>query len=516
MKRIVLLLLVLLPLLLWAQAEEAEYSDTPVYGMSGAVGSITVGGTTYSQVRLMPELILWKFGIGLDIDLLIDSEGNLRKEDWDDAEDYLHKLLYLRFAQRKDPFYFKVGSISDYTLGHGLIFNGYSNMLQYPVRRNFGGYVGMNTPISGLGFEVYSHSIEKNEILAGRAFLKPLKTLDIPLLSNLKVGVNVGMDRNQFGRFDDDNNNRIPDIYEGIWDDTDGDGIPDNMDIDINGNGIIDHPNVNPYVETVYPGIAEIAENAPNGWVLDNSIIQNEVIPWNNDEKEIWIYSADYELPLVNYDNFSLSHYGEMAMIKDYGTGFIFPGFGAKLFIFDANLEFRSFSDEFLPGYFDKLYDEQRAYVVMGQDPSDGHTVYSVKTKAELLKDAKAAVGWYGSLGASLFDVVFLKVAYQDMYGTDVVTGKSIWGTLGVDPKLINKLKEASVSYSQTNVEYIAMNQLRSPSAKVTGTLKYGLSDNTNLVGRYNERYLDLNSDGEIKGKDETVSTMSFGVEFSF
>ncbi len=512
MKKIVLLVLILLPLLLFAQMDEQADNEGTSYGMTGVVGSITIGDQTYSQIRLMPEIAIWKFGIGLDIDLLIDSDGNIRKEDWDEAEDYLHKLLFIRFAQRRDPFYFKIGSISNYTLGHGLIFNGYSNMLQYPLKRNFGGYVGVNTPLSGLGFEAYSHSIEKNEILGGRVFAKPLKVLDLPLLSNLKIGVNVGVDRNQYARFDDKNNDGIPDIYESIWLDTDGDGIPDSQDIDINGNGIIDHPSVNPYVEVAYPGIEAAAEEY--NWDLDMNVLRNQPVPMGED-KEIWIYSVDYELPLIDYDYFKLAHYAELAMIKDYGSGLIFPGFGAKFLVFDANLEFRSFGDEFMPGFFDKLYDEQRAFVTSYPD-SIGQTVFQVITKDETLKNVKASMGWYGSLGASLFDVCFLKIAYQDMYGEDVETGKSIWGTFGVDPKLIPKLREASISYSQTNVRYIALNQLKSPSANIVGTLSYGLSDTTFLVGRYSERYIDLDGNGKIEGVDETLTSMTFGVEFKF
>ncbi len=513
MKKSILLVLILLPLFLFAQSGEQNEDEGTSYGMSGVVGSITIGDQTYSQIRLMPEISIWKFGFGLDIDLLIDSDGNIREEDWDEAEDYLHKLLYIRFAQRRDPFYFKIGSISDYTLGHGLIFNGYSNMLQYPLKRNFGGYVGANTPISGLGFEAYSHSVEKNEILGGRVFVKPLKVLDIPIFSNLKVGVNVGVDRNQYARFDDKNGDGFPDIYESVWLDTDGDGIPDSQDIDINGTGNIDHPSVNPYVEEVYPGIGAIADQL--GWDLDMNVIRNEPIPMGKD-KEVWIYSMDYELPLIDYDYFKLAHYAELATIKDYGTGFIFPGFGAKFLVFDANLEFRRFGDKFVPGFFDKLYDEQRAFVVSYTDPSDGHTVYQVVTKDETLNNAKASLGWYGKLGANLFNVAILSIAYQDMYGEDVVTGKSIWGTFGIDPSLVPKLREASISYSQTNVKHIALNQIKSPSANIVGTLSYGLSDTTFLVGRYTERYIDLNGDGKIEGTDETVTSMTFGVEFKF
>jgi len=514
MKKYLLLVLVLLPILLLAQManEESEENEGTTYGMAGAVGSITIGDKVYSQVRLMPEINIWKFGFGLDIDLLIDSEGKILKEDWDEAEDIINKIYYIRFANRRDPFYFKIGSIPDYTLGHGLIFNGYSNMLQYPLRRDIGAYVGINTPLSGLGFEAYTHNVDKNEILAGRLFAKPLEYLELPLLSKLRLGVNVGVDRNQYGRFEDKNKDGVPDIYESIWLDTDGDGVYDDEDIDINGNNIIDHPSLNPYVDDVYPGMGDAADSL--GWVLDTNIIQNQVNQMGKD-KEVWIYSADYELPLVETEAFALSHYAEYAMIKDYGSGFIFPGFGAKFFVFDANLEFRSFGDEFLPGFFDRLYDEQRAFVIQ-ETGIDGQRIYSVLTKDETLVNAKASLGWYGSIKANFFNVAYLKIAYQDMYGEDLITGKSLWGTLGVDPQMIPKLKEASISYSQTNVEYLAMNTLQSPSAKVNGTISYGLSDNTFLVGKYSERYVDLNADGKIKGKDETLSAMTFGVEFKF
>ncbi|MDZ4121668.1 MAG: hypothetical protein U1C33_04565, partial [Candidatus Cloacimonadaceae bacterium] len=356
MKKFLLLVLILMPLFLFSQMmeEEMEENEGTTFGRGGVVGSITVGDKTYSQIRLMPEINIWKFGFGLDIDLLIDSDGNLRKEDWDEAEDLLYKIYYIRFAQRRDPFYFKIGGIPDYTLGHGLIFNGYSNMLQYPLKRNIGGYIGVNTPLSGLGFEFFTHNIQKNEIMAGRVFAKPLEFLDVPIISNIKLGVNVGVDMDQYARFDDKNNNGVPDEFESIWLDTDGDGFLDFEDIDINGSGMIDHPSVNPYVNVVYPGIADVADSL--GWVLDMNVLQNQTIPMQKDRK-VWIYSADYEVPLVDYDYFYLSHYGEYAMIKDYGSGFIFPGFGSRFLVFDVNLEFRSFGDEFIPGFFDRLYD---------------------------------------------------------------------------------------------------------------------------------------------------------------
>jgi len=178
--------------------EEDDYPESAQFGMGGVVGAITIGNETYSQIRLQPQIKLGKFGFGLDVDLLIDANGNIRREDWDEWQDFVNKIYYVSYARKKDPFFFKIGSIPDYTLGHGLIFDHYCNMLRYPTEKNVGAYVGINTPISGLGFEVYTHNIHKNEILAARVHANPLDITDIPLLRNLKIGINAGIDIDVF------------------------------------------------------------------------------------------------------------------------------------------------------------------------------------------------------------------------------------------------------------------------------------------------------------------------------
>jgi hypothetical protein len=62
----------------------------------------------------------------------------------------------------------------------------------------------------------------------------------------------------------------------------------------------------------------------------------------------------------------------------------------------------------------------------------------------------------------------------------------------------------------------LALNQLQTPSAAITGKVAYGISANAYLVGKYSERYVDINGDQTIKGKDEIVKAMTFGVEFKF
>ena len=82
------------------------------------------------------------------------------------------------------------------------------------------------------------------------------------------------------------------------------------------------------------------------------------------------------------------------------------------------------------------------------------------------------------------------------------------------DTKIIPKLTTAEIGYSQTGFD--KLDAFKTPNAVINGSLGYSLGGNTQLVGSYQERYVDLDGNGKIKGEDETITSMSMGVEFSF
>lgn len=485
MKKIIVLFLILLPLILIAQESGSNVGQDQGFQMGGSVGATTINGETFTRIRLNPEISFWKFGVGLDIDFMITGDGDIREEDWDEWEDYINKILYLRYAHRGDPFYALVGSFPSYSLANGLIVNGYTNMLNYPDKKKIGGYLGFNTDYSGFGMEMFAADFRQMDIFATRAHFQPLEIAHFPLLRNLELGATYAHDRDQYKRFEDSDGDNVPDIFDDFPEDsdyvvdTDGDGFPDETDIDADGDNIYDP--------------------------LDDDI-QLNTKPVYDKEEAVTIVGTDYILPLVDYDQFKLYHYAEYAKIIDYGQGFIFPGFGAKFLIFDMKLEGRRFEDEFIPGFFDYLYDDQRAFV-------QGEEIY---TKTSLLEKLNASTGWYGSVTANIARIIFFDLAYQDMYGEDVTTGKSLWAGLRADTSAIPKIHEASIAYAQTNKKYINFKQFRNENATVTGKISYALGGNSYLVGNYQERYFDMNNDGKIKGEDEIAKTFSFTVEFKF
>lgn len=482
-KKFAILFLLLLPLLLFAQDATGEESNEGL-SLGGGVGSVILDGKTYTSIRFMPEVRFGQVGIGLDFDLMIDDEGNAREEDWDELEDYINKVYYIRYAQRGAPFFFKVGGFTDYTISHGLVMRNYTNMLKYPEYRQIGAQVGFRIKsMSDFSVEAFSSNVYNNDILAGRVTLRPLQSVEMPILSKLILGGSFATDRDQ---------------YKGITDQEEDDILAKIMEgSDWNGNGI---PGAQALLNY---GLSQEAVDL----LITNGYAEIEEEPTISfDEDDISIWSVDYDLPLIEGDNFNLGHYGEMAQIVDHNMGFIFPGFYAKFLIFNMNLEYRFYQDDFLPGYFDNLYDQDRASVYDD----------TVRVKESILENAVQTQGWYGSLTSNIRDLIYITAAYEDMYadGKDDDDMKSIWGNIEFNTEMIPKLSTARIAYSQVRVPKIK--KLKSPSALIDGKLGYSLSPNTELVARYQERYDDVNGDGKIKGSDETIKTTSISVEFRF
>ncbi|MEA3475818.1 MAG: FecR family protein [Candidatus Cloacimonadota bacterium] len=476
---------------------KAEKKSALPFPMSCGIGTVNINGKTYSQIRLMPEFSIWKFKLGLDFNLLIDSNGKLRKENWDSFEDYLNKFLYIQFAKKTDPFYCRFGSFPRVKYGQGLIMKDYTNMLNYPDKKQLGTEIAVNTNIYDLGFEAFCPNVYEADIFAARVKGKPLKNLDIPIIKNIQFGVTAATDLNQLGALKDSDGDDYPDKFDDFpdddewWADTDGNGWPDprdstdigspEVDIDANGDNILD---ANQDTDSLFQSLKKV---------------------YKLGKKEgITALGFDYIIPIINNKLFKLYNYGEFAQIIDYGNGFIFPGFGSHFLIFDLNLEYRIFGKEFEPNYFNYLYDNERT-IISGD---------SVVTKESRLDSIKSSQGWRGELTTHLLNIIDLSVAYEDINGDDYNMGKTILGQVNLKRGLIPRLSYAYARYSQTKVKDLTT--WKSPNATIETQIGYELSYNTILVANYKEYYEDLNDDGKIKGDDETITSFSFGVQFKF
>jgi len=181
-------------------AQQQPSSPTkPSFSMSGNFGAVVLsdpdgGKKMYSQISLSPEFSIWKFGIGLDITLYFDENGQIRGTDWDEWSDAITKISYIRFAQKGDPFYFYIGRFFDLTIGHGFIMYNYTNNLLYPSERRVGIECGVD--LKYVGFNVMVNDINRAEIYGGRAYIRPLYGFNIPIIKNISFGVTCVTDSN--------------------------------------------------------------------------------------------------------------------------------------------------------------------------------------------------------------------------------------------------------------------------------------------------------------------------------
>ncbi len=211
-------LLVFFGALSFAQESSTDGSPAPElsFGLSLGLGVQTYPegtGTepaTYQFLAFRPEIAYGKLGLGLDLGLnyrFTGGDGNdfaVRKEDWVPSGDrsllevYLAKLSYLRWAQKGDPLYARLGSLDDATLGNGFIVGGYANTRYLPDLRLVGVQLDVDGEIVGfpyLGLETLAGNLAALDVMAGRLYLRPLAGAEIPVASGLQIGSTVATDR---------------------------------------------------------------------------------------------------------------------------------------------------------------------------------------------------------------------------------------------------------------------------------------------------------------------------------
>jgi hypothetical protein len=160
------------------------------------IGSVTIGGTTYSKVVLQPVINAGKLRTRLYLPVIYQDnlfnpsdwhrpKGNNEwsfgtDQDWQDEPltavsdvfiDLGLKFKYLEYGDRRDPFFAKIGNLESMTIGHGILMRGYRNDVDFPAVRR----LGLNTGIDfgKMGFEAMVNDLLEPEIYGTRLYLRP-------------------------------------------------------------------------------------------------------------------------------------------------------------------------------------------------------------------------------------------------------------------------------------------------------------------------------------------------------
>ncbi|HPS57824.1 MAG TPA: hypothetical protein PK514_06930 [Spirochaetota bacterium] len=434
----------------------------------------------YQQIGLRPEIKLWKLGIGLDINLLFDDEGKVREEDWDDWKDYLDKIYYIRWGQKGDSFYFRYGGLVATTLGYGTLISGYTNMLEYPTYKRQGLELGVETQFMGMEFIAN----DLKELAGGKAGFMGGGRIYIKPFSRLQIGGSIAGDLNE---------------YKGLRD-TDGDGIPDEMDA---------YPEDDDYAtEIEYYQAHGITGDASAGAIHDlvvagllSPIERADLMNVNKNRSTTGFWAMDAGLNLFNLDFFKIDVYTQYAMcLNTGGWGYTLPGVRIKGgSLFEIYGDYRQQSDEFIFGYYNDTYDLERAkYVQSGTD-------YIIQTKKDKLEAADEAKGYMAGMRINLFELAYGKIEYQDMRWGDL-RDKSLKGEIAMNKNIIPMVSKAKAYYAQNNVNNF---RLKSESTIMGAVLGIGMSENVSIDFNYLITFQDKDGNGIIEGSDETITNIS-------
>jgi hypothetical protein len=164
---------------------------------AGGLGLTWIDNEPHYTFRLFPEAAFANFGVGLDLQLTFDSEGNLRKESFNEFSDYLSIIRYVRYGVKNDPVFIKLGALDYYTLGHGSIIYLYNNSPTFDSRKT--GLV-LDIDFGNLGFEsIYSRFGEAG-VVGLRGYVRPLQftsTGFIPIIGSIELGLTYAADFNE-------------------------------------------------------------------------------------------------------------------------------------------------------------------------------------------------------------------------------------------------------------------------------------------------------------------------------
>ena len=155
-----------------------------------------VGEQGYVGIRIQPELVFGKLGFGLDIPVMFNvDDWKLRTDEFESGVGWLRMLRYIRWGVKKrDPVYVRVGELSGAYLGYGILVNNYENSVSFDKRKIGAEFDILINDMYGLEGMYSDFDFTSLNLLATRAYIRPLGKSGIPIIKTLDVGVSYVTD----------------------------------------------------------------------------------------------------------------------------------------------------------------------------------------------------------------------------------------------------------------------------------------------------------------------------------
>ena len=180
-------------------------------------GSVNVG--INHRFLVNGEPLRFTIGVPLRFELLdarpnqrFDNLGRFRQQDWDEASDFAKVIQRLQYGSKEQRFFLDINRFSAHNLGHGLLMKRYDANLNLNTSR-----VGVQFDAFSdyIGFESMLNDITRPNVMGALVFIKPLSIIDRSnyLLRSFSIGLTAVTDfkapvRNALDREDLDNDGR--------------------------------------------------------------------------------------------------------------------------------------------------------------------------------------------------------------------------------------------------------------------------------------------------------------------
>lgn len=500
------------------KATEPPANEPPAdpFSMGLGIGSVTIDDVLYNQIALRPEINIGKVGLGLDLVLYVDNNGNIRYDEWEIEEDLsllLDKILYIKYGKKSEVFWGKYGSIEGMTFGYGGLMNNYSNMMEFPSVRRVGLNTGVNIgPVSTEVFLANLKDISRGGTITGFRGAYTISE-NIPLT----FGFNYILDQNMFSALKDKDEDSYPDVFDdfpdslNLWNDTDGDGIPDphegldsaRWDIDADGDNLYDLDGDNSITLKATPFSLKNNKAATSaiGFDIGYPILNSKLI-------SLKIYTEYNKLTFPGVVNVVGSD-TSFTRKKRSGTGITIPGLRSRLFGFiDLSMEYRLIRDSYVPNFFDQAYDLNRVSATLEGD----ETIIKTKDMSVFStfddSSSNSSSGLYGSAGFDLFNLVTFTASYANMK-SDNSEIKSFSSFLSLNTENIPKISSASAYFQRNNDDNPFDFEKPSINTIMGYKVGYELSKGVSLIWNFRQFYRE-NGIGDLEPVKQTTIETSF------
>ena len=464
-------------LLLTCPVASSAQPSVTMFGYSLSMGSVTVDQEQLYRLSLRPDFPMGRLGIGLDLELFVERNGDLGSRGWEAGsstqtfDSILRKIYYLRYGRPNDAVYVKIGALDNVTLGYGLIMDSYRNTLHYPGIKKTGlqfriaNLVGTNIGLEGAINNLQDFQ-EGGALIGLRAF---------GYVANIELGLTLAADLDQYSGLRDSDSDGVPDPIDAFPDDgtlaldNDADGVPDPLDNDDDNDGIIDADAGSGLSADIAAALLGLNANYGSAFPVDQDVDRHKPFNRNRVGRDFFsILGVDASYPLIRDLGLELKLYGQFALLLDdddalsnieaqqqgvypgnrqaTGFGIAAPGLWLSLGPLNGQLEFRHFRRDFDSRYFDELYELDRAHL----DLATGQA----QSKDARLGHSSDLSGFFGHLGTELGSYAHVSASYQYLTGTSDPKQQLI-ASASLSRKLLKhfpRLKRAYAYFYKNNI----------------------------------------------------------------